>query len=56
MDEIFDYLKQSSPNGQELSIKAQRKEILKATWVSKKAKFINNFNITEVAWITILRD
>lgn len=42
VDEIFNYLQQSSPHSQELPIKAQRKSILKAVQASKKIKFIDN--------------
>lgn len=56
VDKIFDCLKQSSPYCQEPPTKAQKKEILKAAQVSKKAKFMDDPTIAKTAWITVLRD
>lgn len=54
VNKIFDCLQESSPQGWDLLSKAQRKSILKAARVSKKAKFIDDLIVAEMAWITEL--
>lgn len=56
VDEIFDCLQGSSPQSQDPPTKAQRKSILKAARASKKAKFMDDPTVAEVAQITALRD
>lgn len=46
VDEIFDCLQGSSPQGQDPPTKAQRKSILKAGRASKKAKFMDDPTVT----------
>lgn len=56
VDEIFDCLQGSSLQGRDLPTKAQRKSILKTAQASKKAKFMNDPRVAEVARIIELRD
>ncbi len=57
MDEIFAYLYQLSLHGnlERLYIRA-KKEILKATCISKKLKCINDLIFAKTSQITVLRD
>lgn len=57
-DEIFECFCQSSSFGdsQNLPTKAQKKEILKATYESKKIKYMDDSIIVEASQITTLRD